>query len=168
MTPAEVDEDDKRSYMDAWRGSTPWQKRYSLLGGAASITFRSLLPSEYDIVAVQLRLHQREGRSQVELAELDTRYCLSLSIRRVEMGGRAFVAPENYTGWNQIHPGGPRDNVSETSLPLIYESLLQQVFTSEERFRSVIIAYSDFRSKLARLEANALNADFWQPTESRS
>ena len=160
IVPTEVD---KQTFLQATLGNLPFEKLYDLAGGKLQITCRTLRPEELDLCFRQCYVERRRGEIQTEKdfweRLMRNRYCLQLVDLR--SGQMQHEMPRSVEEWEA---GQTPDEGEDTIVKRIREHMYASIFRTETIVRWVGSTVADFNRLVTKLEANAMNPDFWGPT----
>jgi len=167
----EVTEEDKRTYVAAWLGGLEFVKSYSVLGGAAKITFRNLTLSESDLCYEQAVLDRDRGLlpSPNDFWDTVLEYRVALSIIELKSAsgaGTPFDLPQSIEDWEDAleRAGISTDKETytlegrkrtETAIAGIHKFVTENVLPRESMFRVVWNKFQDFGRLVAKLDTLA-------------
>ena len=158
---------DKQTFLQAILGNIPFEKCYDLMGGRLQLTVRTLTPEELDMCYRQCYVERRRGEIQTEKdfweRLMRNRYCLQLVDLR--SGQMVHEMPRSLADWSK---GQAADEGEDTLIKRIRLYLYETVFKTETIVRLVGSTVADFNRLVTKLEANAMNPDFWGATPSNT
>lgn len=172
---------DKMAFLHCMIGDKPYAKEVPLFGGAVTVVFRTLTTREIDQVYKQAFSDRQDGKlpNELDYYERLNRYRLMLQLqafRSEGAGGFHKDLPDGYSKGTNTHATGfwltaeqeAELTPGQTALPQIEEWMVDEVLKSENVFRTVNNACSQFNRLVAKMEAMADNSDFWKPTGEQS
>lgn len=168
---------DKIAFLHCMIGDKPYSKEVPLFGGNITVVFRTLTTREIDQVYKQAFKDRQDGKlpNELDYYERLNRYRLMLQLqafRSEGAGGFNKDLPDGYSKSTNVHATGywvtaeqeAELTPGETALPQIEEWMVDEVLKTENVFRTVNNACSQFNRLVAKMEAMADNSDFWRPT----
>ena len=175
--PPEPAYGEKMAFLHALLGEKCFEKTYALLGGNLTVTFRTLLTAELEVMYKQAH---RDRSTQRILVESDywerlNRYRLFLQLRSMTGADGQMVHllpkglsketnPDAETFWETDLTAEP----NETILRGVEDHIVGKILKNESVFRIVNNACNEFNRLVAKLEAMVDNSDFWLRTEEQS
>ncbi len=156
--PVIVEPADKRAFRLSLRGA-PFQKEFSILGGAMKIRIRSLTPKEVDVCHAQCWKELSSERLLLQdRRERLLRFRVALQLCRLEdpESGMLIELPESINDWEVD------ETETDTKIPAIIDYVYTNVLTSENLHRVVAHCVAMLNSMCSRMEANVHNPDFWK------
>lgn len=153
---------DKLAYLQCILGSQRFTKTYVLFGNRVEITFRSLLPTEADLILDQLDSEVRSGEIAVPtqyMRQFEI-YRFSSAIVRIVVVGRPPI---------DILPIGKIAHSEDifSALPQLNQHLNEQVFAAETLRRSAVQQWRLFDTLVRHMEAKADDPDFFSAIEGQ-
>jgi len=149
---AVVTDDDKMRYLEAALSGQPFRKQYQFYGGRMSLSFRTLLPSETDLIYKQIRddIEAKVITRIPEERDIRLRYYTLMMLEEVVLGSNVYsLAPMRHLPLNRQ-----------------LETLLTGVLKSEMLLRHAVLTAGEFRDLADKLEVNAINPDFWKAADT--
>ena len=156
---------DKETYLAAMLGPTRFVKKVPLLGGHASVTFRSLTTAEASMVNKQLGLDLRAGRIREDgefWGDL-MNYRLALSLQQYATDKHTVIDVPTI---GEI-PYTPNPDEPETPLVPMVKYVNEEVLQTESMRHVVGLAHRQFQRLVETLEAASSDPDFWEGIEPR-
>lgn len=157
---------DKQNFLQATLGNLPFEKVYFLMGDQLQVTVRSLRPEELDACYRQIYIERRRGEITTEKdfweSLMRCRNCLQvIHIRTPQL---VHELPKSLEEWRTDNT--PSSDDEDTVVRMIRDHVYQNVLRTESIVRLVSAVVADFNRLVSKLEANAQNPDFWEPTPS--
>jgi len=167
----EPDDAAKQAFLVSILGHKPFIKTYDLMGGALSVTFRSLTSREIDQIYRQAYRERDRGelKNDADAWERINRLRLYLQLlqtrsnqasRDLPDGLSPATTPHATTHWSDTA------GASSGELFLTVENhVLNHVLTTESIHRIVYQYLGQFNRLVSKMEAMTASPDFWKATE---
>jgi hypothetical protein len=155
----EVSEVDKINFLQALLGLKSFEKSYRGFNNLLTVTIRTLLPGELDLIFRQIFTDRQKGRTvnPSEEAENLARYKTALQIVTILGPGLNAVLPRSIDEWEELV--GPASE-GDTLVYEIWKHFERHYDKTETMHRVLIGLRGKFDSIVAKLEDNIDNENF--------
>jgi len=165
-------EADRASFLQALLGMKPYTKKVPLMGGAFSVSFRTLTTAESDAAFSQAMADRdaHEFISELDFWEKVNRYRMYLQIFEIDREGRQKIElPDGLD--KETNPNSAAHwKLPEGVAPLkaIEQYVLTNVLPNESVARIVQVELNRFNQQVSKMEAMVDDTDFWKATGQQS